>query len=132
MGQNNNLSKSSKKLNDEDGQNNPSAFLRGWPGYRTRDGRSGLDPIDTRAEAAHTAGTIIHKLFVGHVRNPIYLFLFGVFGLVLFTPIVLAISELLNGNPFPLDAWIILLIPGIIGLAILINIIRNLISIIFQ
>lgn len=28
--------------------------LPGWPGYRTRSNRSGLDPLDTRSEAAHS------------------------------------------------------------------------------
>ena len=132
MSQSNSLPISPKKPSDKDGQNNPSALLRGWPDYRTRDDRSGLDPIDTRAEAAHTAGAMIQKLLVGRVRNPIYLFLFGVLGLVLFTPLVLVILEMLNGNLFPLDAWIILLITGIIGLAILINFIKNLIRIVFR
>jgi hypothetical protein len=62
MSQSNNFPISPKKPNDKDGQNNPSALLRGWPSYRTRDDRSGLDPIDTRAEAAHTAGAMIQKL----------------------------------------------------------------------
>ena len=127
-----NLSKSSNNPNDKDKQNNPSALLPGLPGYRTRDGRSGYDPIDTRTEAAHTAGTIIQKLFTGRIRNPIYLILLGILGLALITPLVLAISEIMNGNQFPLNAWIILLIIGIVGIAILINFIKNLITIIFR
>jgi hypothetical protein len=123
-------SKSPKKPNDKEQQNNPSALLRGWPGYRTRDGRTGYDPIDTRAEAAHSAGTIIQKLFTGRIETPIYLFLLGVLGLVLAAPLVLAISEVMNGNQLPWNAWILILITGIAGLAILINFIKNLIKII--
>jgi hypothetical protein len=132
MGKKNRLSKSPKKPNDKDEQSNPSALLPGWPGYRTRDGRSGYDPIDNRTEAAHTAGTIIQKLFTGRIRNPVHLSLLGVLGLALVSPLVLAISEVLNGNRFPWNAWIFLLITGIVGLAILINFIKNLIKIVFR
>ena len=89
MSHSNSLPISPKKPSGKDGKNNSSALLRGWPGYRTRDDRSGVDPINTRAEAAHTAGAMIQKLLVGRVRNPIYLFLFGALGLVLFTHLVL-------------------------------------------
>ena len=123
-----NLSKSTKKPNDNDKQNNPNALL-GSPGYRTRDDRSGYDPIDTDNEAGHIAGTIIQKLFAGQIRNPIHLFLLGVLGLIFITPLVLAILETMNGNLLPWNAWILLLITGIVGLAILINFIKNLIRI---
>ena len=127
MSKKNSRSKSSKTPNPKDDQNNPSA-LPGQPGYRTRAGRSGYDPIDTRTEAAHTAGPILQKLFTGRIRNPVYLFLLGVLGLVLVIPLVLAISEMMNGNLFPWSSWILLLITGIVGIAILINFIRNLIN----
>ena len=129
MIKNNGLSRSPKKKNVKDKQSSPNA-LQGWPGYRTREGRSGYDPIDTRAEAAHTAGTILQKLFTGQVRNPFGLFLLGVLGLILVTPLILAISEMMNGNPFSWDAWILFLIVGIAGFAVLINFIKNLIKII--
>jgi len=128
MSKKNDLSESSKKPNDKDDRNNPSA-LPGWPGYRTRDGRSGYDPIDTRTEAAHTFGTFIQNLFTGklRIRNPIYLFLSGVFGLVLVVPFFIAISEMLSGNRFSWDAGMTLLIAGIMGFAVLINFIKNMI-----
>ena len=129
MIKNNSLSTSPKKKNVKDKQSSPGV-LPGWPGYRTRDGRSGYDPIDTRAEAAHTTGTILQKLFTGQVRNPVGLFLLGVLGLILITPLILAFSEMMNGNLFSWDAWILLLIVGIAGLAVLINFIKNLIKII--
>ena len=132
MNKKNSHSKLPKRPNDKDEQNNSNVLLPGWPGYRTRDGRSGLDPIDTRTEAAHTAGTIIQKLFTGRIENPIYLFLLGVLGLALITPLILAISEMLNGNLFPWNAWIFLLVTGFVGLAILINFIKNLIKFIFR
>ncbi len=127
----NNLSKSSINPTDKDKQSNSSA-MPGWPGYRTREGRSGYDPIDTRTEAAHTAGTILQKLLTGQMRNPIHLALLGILGLILITPLVLAISEIKYGNVLPWNAWIFLLIIGVIGLAILINFIKNLIKIIIR
>ena len=119
-------SKPPKKTKDQGKQNDPSA-LPGWPGYRTREGRSGYDPIDTRTEAAHTAGTIIQTLFTGQIQNPLYLFLLGTLGFVLITPLVLAIVEALNGHLLPWKAWIFLLLTGIAGVVILINFIKNLI-----
>jgi hypothetical protein len=131
MSKKNNLSESSKTPKDKDDRSNPGA-LPGWPGYRTRDGRSGYDPIDNRTEAAHMAGTFIQKLFAGQlrIRNPVYLFLLCVSGLVLIIPLILAISETMKGNPFSWDAWIFVLITGIVGLAALINFLKNLIRII--
>ena len=128
MSKKSNPSKSTRKPTD-DKQVDDSA-LPGQPGYRTRAGRSGYDPIDTRAEAGHMAGTMIRRLFVGQIRNPVHLFLLGVLGLVLITPLVLAILEALNGNLLPWNAWIFLLIIGIAGLAILINFLKNLLGII--
>jgi len=49
MSKKSNASKSTKKLKGE--KQHSSSVLPGWPGYRTRVGRSGYDPIDTRAEA---------------------------------------------------------------------------------
>lgn len=121
-------SKTSIKQNDEVKQDH-SDPLPGWPGYRTREGRSGYDPIDTRTEAAHTAGTFIQRLFYGEVRNPISLFLLGLLGIILLAPLVLAIAEIRNGNVLPWSAWVFLLITGIAGLVILVNFIKNLIRI---
>ena len=127
MSKKSNPSKSKKKSND-DRQDNSSS-LPGWPGYRTRQGRSGYDPIDSRAEAGHMAGTILQTLFVGQIRNRVHLFLVGILGLILITPLVLAISETLNANPLPWNAWLFVLVIGIVGLAILINFIKNLLGI---
>ena len=132
MSKKNKPSRSSKKSRDKDQLNNTNAALPGWPGYRTREGRSGYDPIDTRTEAAHTAGTLIHKLFTGRTRNPIFLFLLSGLGLVLTIPLILAVSEVLNGNLLPWNAWLFVLITGIAGIFMLINFIRNLIQIILR
>ena len=116
---------SKKKTKRKAKKDDPSA-LPGWPGYRTREGRSGYDPIDTRTEAAHTAGTIFHRVFTGQVRNRVELVLLGVLGLVLGAPLVLGISEALRGNQLPWNAWVFLLITGTAGIVILINFFRNL------
>ena len=103
--------------------------LPGWPGYRTREGRSGYDPIDTRTEAAHTAGTIIQRLFTGFFRNPFHVALLGAVGLILITPLFLGVAEAMNGNWLPWNAWLFILITGVAGAAVLINFIKNLIRI---
>jgi hypothetical protein len=124
------VSKPSNTPNENDNRDDPSS-LPGWPGYRTRGGRSGLDPIDTRTEAAHTFGTFVQSLFTGQlrIRNPIYLFLSGVLGLVLVFPLILAIWDMLNGNRFSLEVGITLLIAGMTGIAMLTNFVKNLIRI---
>jgi hypothetical protein len=60
--------------------------LPGWPGYRTRPNRSGLDPIDSRAEAGHMGGTFLRRLFTfkARTRNPVYLILMFIFGVIPF------------------------------------------------
>jgi hypothetical protein len=132
MSKNDSFPKSSKKPNDKDGQHKPADLLPGMPGYRTRGGRSGLDPIDMRTEAAHTAGTLLYKLFRGRIRNPLGLFLLGGLGLALIAPLVLAMLDIKYLNQVPWNAWMVLSITAIAGIAVLINFVRNLIKIIFR
>ena len=129
MSKENKLPKSLKTSDDKDDRNT-SSDLPGWPGYRTRDGRSGYDPIDTRTEAAHTAGAFIQRLFTGQLRikNPIFIFLTGFLGLALSAPFFIAILESMNGNLPLWDAWFTMLIAAVVGLAFLINFIKNLIK----
>jgi hypothetical protein len=124
-------SEASKKPMDKDGPN-ATGDIPGLPGYRTRDGRSGLDPVDSGTEAGHTLGTYIQKLFTGQlkVNNPIYLIFIGFLGLALITPLILAILEMVNGNPFSWGVCLFLSITGMIGLAVLFTFIKNLIRII--
>lgn len=74
--------------------------LPGWPGYRTRANRSGLDPLDTRAEAAHMEGTFLRNIFTlrARTRNPFYLFLMFVFGVIPFLVFVVLITNGLPGS----------------------------------
>jgi hypothetical protein len=129
MGKKSTPSKSPKKSNAKDRPEAPNV-LPGWPGYRTREGRSGYDPIDTRTEAAHTAGTIIQRMFTGQFNKPLHVLLLGAIGLILITPLVLGILEAMSGNWLPWNASLFLLITGIAGIVILINFIRNLIMIV--
>ena len=125
-----NAPKSPSTTTDKDNRENPS-ILPGWPGYRTRDGRSGYDPIDTRTEAAHVSGSFLQKLFAGQLRinNPIVLYLSGVFGLALMAPLLLAIFEALNGNLSSLSGWLPFLVAGAFGTALLFNFIKNLLRV---
>jgi hypothetical protein len=124
--------RSSKKPNAKDGQHKPADLLPGMPGYRTRDGRTGLDPIDMRTEAAHTAGTLLYKLLRGRIRKPLSLVLLGALGLVLIAPLVLAILDSKYLYQVHWDAWAVLSITAIAGIAVLINFVRNLVGIVFR
>jgi len=72
------------------------------------------------------AGTILQGLFTGQNRNRIVLFLLTVLGVILISPFVLTISEARNGNLFPWNAWLFALLFAIVGMAILVNVIKNL------
>jgi hypothetical protein len=63
----------------------PKSDIPGFPGYRTRDDRSGLDPVESYREEAFMEGFFIRKLFTLQVRtrNPLYLVLMFVFGVSL-------------------------------------------------
>ena len=63
-----------------------NGLVPGSPGYRTRGGRSGLDPIDSSAEAARVEGDFLVRVFKlrARTRNPFYLVAMVVFGIVPF------------------------------------------------
>jgi hypothetical protein len=66
--------------------------LPGWPGYRNRPNRSGLDPMDTYLEEAFLVGIFLRKLITLQLRtkNRFYLGLMFLAGL----------ASLLLGIPF--------------------------------
>ena len=66
------------------------AWIRGFPGFRTRPGRSGYDPLDQDFELAHIQGVLLKVLFTGRLRtrNPAYLVLLVVMGVVFCLPMV--------------------------------------------
>lgn len=45
-------------------QRNEVILVPGQPGYRTQDGRSGYDPLETQQEAGYIVGVLLRKLFV--------------------------------------------------------------------
>jgi hypothetical protein len=122
--------KLSKKPNNVGEKKNPGS-LSGWPGYRTRSGRSGYDPVDSRTESAHMFGVFIQRFFTGQVKtkNAAHLFLLAVSGGILVLPFTIAITETYRGNPMPLNSWIILIIAGVVGLVALFNFVKNMIRI---
>lgn len=93
----------SKKRRLHDDPDEPSApsegieppSLPGRPGYRTRSGSSGLDPIESNLEMAFMEGTFYRRLFTGKLRTrkPVYLALMVVAGSVLILPLVATLVE---------------------------------------
>jgi tetratricopeptide (TPR) repeat protein len=61
-------------------------LLVGWPGHRTRYGRSGYDPLERDFEFAHMVGVMIRLLLARkfRTRNPIYLISMAYVGLLYF------------------------------------------------
>ena len=104
-----------------------SSSLRGWPGYRTREGRSGLDPYDNDAEAGHMAGFFLQRLLTGklRIRNPFILLLLAALGLGCVAPLLLAFLEFSGGNLLPFSAWALTGIAALFGIMLLVNVIRN-------
>jgi tetratricopeptide (TPR) repeat protein len=64
-------------------------FLSGWPGHRTRQGRCGLDPLDSDFELAHMSGVVARSLFTGRLltHQPAYLILMICVGCMCCTPL---------------------------------------------
>jgi hypothetical protein len=118
------------KKDNAKAKRDPSS-LQGWPGYRTREGRSGLDPLDSRAEGGHMAGVFVRSLITGKLRtkNIFFLLSLAVLGLLCITPAFLAVLEGFQGDFLPLGAWAMIAISGLIGIAMLINLIKNLLKI---
>ena len=101
--------------------------LRGWPGHRTRQGRSGYDPLDSDFENAHMQGIMIRRLITLNFRtqNPTYLLLMAFIGCVLCLPL-LGVVELFYSNAGLIYVTIIYFPSWIVGAAVLINIISSL------
>jgi hypothetical protein len=106
----------------------------GIPGYRTREGRSGLDPIETNLEGAYMEGTFYRNLFTLRIRtrNIFYLVLMFIFGVVpLFGLIYLvgigfyeSTQDKHNLILFVLIVLFLLLIPGAITLNFFLSILE--------
>ena len=105
-----------------------TSSLQGFPGYRTRVGRSGLDPVDNDAESGHMAGVLLRRLLTGKLRtrNPFTLLLLALLGMSCILPLLLAILEASRGNLLPFGAWVLIGISFLLGIALLLNLVNNL------
>ena len=104
--------------------------LRGWPGHRTRPGRTGYDPLDNDFEIAHMEGVFLRGLFTGNLRtrNRLYLLVMGLCGGALTLLSGVGIVWFFVSN-FGTDQSMCcgMSIPGaIVGLAFLMNLGKNL------
>lgn len=105
-----------------------SLLLPGWPGYRNRVGRSGLDPLDNQFEWAQMQGRFVRALFTARLRSdePAYLALMALAGLFNMLLACLPLLEILSGGSvFPL-AWCCSTLPGLLGFLLLLNLVLNL------
>lgn len=99
-------------------------LLRGWPGHRTRQGRSGYDPLDSDFENAHMEGVMLRRLITGtlRTRNPVYLFFMTVVGLIFCLPLLLGALGFLHGETGPVFIAILDLPHWAVGIAVFVNV----------
>jgi tetratricopeptide (TPR) repeat protein len=73
--------------------NEKSLLLIGWPGYRNRPGRSGLDPLERNAEQAHMQVRVLILLATRkfRTRDPLYLAVMTCVGLLYCSPLLTTI-----------------------------------------
>ena len=116
---------SMSKNHQQSSQKTDPSNLPGWPGYRTRSNRSGLDPVDSYREQAFLEGMFIRKLFPLQLRtrNRFYLFLMLLFGLGLLAlslPFIFyAFTDLL---PYVKTVSVMNAMSGVIGLTLMLGI----------
>ena len=102
--------------------NAQSLLIKGWEGHRTRQGRSGYDPLELDFERAHIQGVIIQKLFTlkFRTRNPFYLLLMTFVGFLYCSPL-LGLIDFFQGN-LGLILIVVIYFPyWIVGITLLIN-----------
>lgn len=77
-----------------------SRILPGWPGYRTRPGRSGYDYLDTTYEEAHMEGVFLRLLFTGKLRTGSWVGLasLAAIGMMVISPLVFGVAEIVAGQ----------------------------------
>ena len=108
-------------------QNKNNNQLRGWPGYRTRENKSGLDYIDSTAEAAHMEGVFYRNLFTLRLRTrkPFYLILMFLFGVLPFIGAIMLTWTVYNES----RAWVILILPTLVTFPLTINFVLSILEI---
>jgi hypothetical protein len=98
-------------------------IIPGWPAFRNRWGRSGLDPLDTYKEWGYLQGLFIRKLFTGRLRtrNPIWLGAMIVSGIFLVMPYFAGIYESLDNHS--VSGLFVIAVPvGLPGYLLLLNV----------
>jgi tetratricopeptide (TPR) repeat protein len=109
----------------------PAYLLRGWAGHRNRQGRIGLDPLDTDFEEAHIEGTIIRKAISLKLRtkNPFYLVMMAFFASIYSVPLCslpFLFIDIIQGERASILTIAILGLLGIFGLILWVNILASL------
>ncbi len=107
--------------------NETAYFLPGWPGHRTRWGRSGYDPLELDFEEAHMEGVMIRWMFTRKLltRNPVYLLFMTFLGLILCIPLF-SLPILLNDDLSTFFVVLVFCPLAIIGAALLLNVFSSL------
>ena len=102
-------------------------LLSGWPGHRVLPGRSGYDPLDMDFECAHMQGRIIRMLLNRKFRthNPVYLLLLTYIGCICCIPLIVVITTIVLCDWPTLMFSLLYIFYGIVGLAVMINIISS-------
>jgi tetratricopeptide (TPR) repeat protein len=98
------------------------AFLVvGWAGHRTRQGRSGYDPLEGDFEYAHMQGVIVRLLLNRKLRtrNPIYLIFMTFVG---FLYLLYGIAPFMLGNFVGVITGIISIPYSVVGILLLTNV----------
>jgi tetratricopeptide (TPR) repeat protein len=109
-----------------------SFVLVGWPGHRTRPGRSGYDPLDTDFELAHMEGIMARLLFTGKFRTHNLAYLIGMtsVGILFCLALVAVFANTEMGVYGGLVNMIIWSPYWVIGISLLINVYLSLSTII--
>ena len=107
--------------------NEPSRTLLGWPGHRTRQGRSGYDPLELDFEQAHMEGFILRALFTlrFRTRNPLYLSLMSLVGL-LFSALPAVLSPAAVDWQYPIVPIVTSGMHFPVGVALIANVLASL------
>jgi hypothetical protein len=102
--------------------------LWGWPGHRTRPGRTGYDPVDSNMEEAHVEGTIVRQLLTGRFRanHPLYLLPMTLVGLIMCWPLIFGGMFILDNDWASLGLVALVSPVWVVGLALLIAVLSSL------
>ncbi len=113
-------------------------YIPGQLGYRTRPGRTGLDPMDTYREEGLFLGIVLRQLLGVQVRtrNLLLIVLMLVLGLCLLDFIIVSLAGLFGPNRYDFGSRIpslTFLVPwGLIGFMSIVNALVNIGSMIWE